>query len=49
LLAKDSVNQPTAFELDLIDEFKIKLKSEADEKRLKKPTIGLEFLSDEVP
>jgi energy-coupling factor transporter ATP-binding protein EcfA2 len=32
----------------LIDEFKIKLKSEADEKRLKKPTIGLEFLSDEI-
>ncbi|CAC9435603.1 AAA family ATPase [bacterium endosymbiont of Bathymodiolus sp. 5 South] len=32
----------------LIDEFKSKLKSEADKKRLRKPTIELEFLSDEI-
>jgi energy-coupling factor transporter ATP-binding protein EcfA2 len=32
----------------MIDEFKAKLKREADEKKLEKPTIELKFLSDEI-
>ena len=32
----------------MIDEFKTKLKSEVDRKRLEKPTIELKFLSDEI-
>jgi energy-coupling factor transporter ATP-binding protein EcfA2 len=32
----------------MIDEFKTKLKSEADRRRLEKPTIELKFLSDEI-
>lgn len=32
----------------MIDEFKTKLKSEADSKKLEKPTIELKFLSDDI-
>ncbi len=32
----------------LVDEFKTKLNGEVDKKRLKKPTIKLDFLSDEI-
>lgn len=32
----------------IIDEFKTKLKNEADRKRLEKPTLELKFLSDEI-